>query len=285
MVGSNSDLPPISWASLIIGFVSFAFTVSTFVRVVLGNIRTLGSAPTEVSFYLSNLKQELFEERVHLRRARRRAERYMRRCRREGRGIPSWDAAPTIRLLEGTVRQLCKEFKELEKPFLIDKQDRGVGGGEKGETADKEWDDYMDGGFEQDYGTVTLYHRFSWLRRKAAIQALGVSLERLQIRRIGRETTDALTEIKNLKSGLQELRLIPGADDGGTGGGATKGSGGGGADGGGSGGTRRRRTSQKRGRKPEPSYSESESSESSRSDVEREKVERVHVRRSSRYRR
>jgi hypothetical protein len=40
-VDPSAAMPPINMASTVIGFVSFFFTVSTFVRVFLDNLQTL----------------------------------------------------------------------------------------------------------------------------------------------------------------------------------------------------------------------------------------------------
>ena len=72
---SHSTLAPISLTSTIIGFISFAFTVGTFFKVFWQSILTLKAAPSEITDYLSNLKQALLEERRHLRKVRKRIRR------------------------------------------------------------------------------------------------------------------------------------------------------------------------------------------------------------------
>lgn len=79
---SHSVLAPISLASILIGFISFAFTLATFLKVFWQSIITLKAAPDEIRDYLSNLKQALLEERRHLRKVRKR----MRRGSGRGRG-------------------------------------------------------------------------------------------------------------------------------------------------------------------------------------------------------
>lgn len=84
---SHSVLAPISFASTLIGFISFAFTIATFLKVFWQSIITIKAAPDEITDYLSNLKQALLEERRHLRKVKKR----MRR--NSGRGDDSGDWA------------------------------------------------------------------------------------------------------------------------------------------------------------------------------------------------
>jgi hypothetical protein len=69
---SHTNYAPLSLISTSIGFVSFAFTLLTFIKVFWTNLGTFAAAPHEINDYLSSLKQGLLEERRHLRRARRR---------------------------------------------------------------------------------------------------------------------------------------------------------------------------------------------------------------------
>jgi hypothetical protein len=69
---SHTNYAPLSLISASIGFVSFAFTLGTFIKVFWTNLGTFAAAPHEINDYLSSLKQGLLEERRHLRRARRR---------------------------------------------------------------------------------------------------------------------------------------------------------------------------------------------------------------------
>ncbi|KAF2707252.1 hypothetical protein K504DRAFT_458692 [Pleomassaria siparia CBS 279.74] len=85
---SHSVIAPLSAVSVAIGFISFAFTLATFVRVFWDALLALYSAPSEIMDYLSNLKQGLLEERRHLRRVKRRMK-SRRRDSRDGRGRSS----------------------------------------------------------------------------------------------------------------------------------------------------------------------------------------------------
>ena len=110
-LSTHSSLAPISLASTIIGFISFAFTVATAVRVFWGNIKTVQAAPVEVPDYLGNLKQVLYEERAHLKAVR-----------RKSRGIEIYDEGG-FKILADTIKHMIRDFKRLERPFLVDDQD------------------------------------------------------------------------------------------------------------------------------------------------------------------
>lgn len=69
---SHTAYAPLSLISASIGFVSFAFTLGTFLKVFWTNLGTFGNAPQEINDILSSLKQGLLEQRRHLRRTRRR---------------------------------------------------------------------------------------------------------------------------------------------------------------------------------------------------------------------
>lgn len=69
---SHTNFAPISLVSTLIGFVSFAFTLGTFLKVFWSNLGTFAAAPHEINDYLSSLKQGLLEERRHLRKSRKR---------------------------------------------------------------------------------------------------------------------------------------------------------------------------------------------------------------------
>jgi hypothetical protein len=85
---SHTNYAPLSLVSTLIGFVSFAFTLGTFIKVFWSNLGTFAAAPQEINDYLSSLKQGLLEERRHLRRSRRRL-RSLKRDQSHGHGARS----------------------------------------------------------------------------------------------------------------------------------------------------------------------------------------------------
>ena len=124
VVISKSTLNPLSFISVIVGFISFAFTLATFLRVVWTNIMTLSEAPHEVHTYLTNLRTELLEERGNLkvmRKSSRRRHRLMEKGERDrgSRGESGGELDETaLKTMSDAVRHLCRRFKVVEQPFL-----------------------------------------------------------------------------------------------------------------------------------------------------------------------
>ncbi|KAK3674191.1 hypothetical protein LTR78_006038 [Recurvomyces mirabilis] len=122
VISKTGVLTPISVASIIIGFVSFAFTVATFLRVLWTNFMTLGEAPHEVHAYLTNLRTELLEERANLKVMKKNYRRHHKLIQQGGRGSRVDSGMElddvTIKTMNDTIRYLIKRFKEIEKPFL-----------------------------------------------------------------------------------------------------------------------------------------------------------------------
>lgn len=176
----------------VIGFISFIFTLATALRVFWSNLRTIGAADSEVAVVLPNLKQNLYEERSHLRCIR-------RRCH----GIYQEGA---FHVLYIGVRSMIQEFKRLEAPFRDDEDDdgrynprkragrRGSARFEKdrrlengdGDEKDGTEDDY----YMSTYSAKSLKRRWLWLYRRSAVLAMTERLSRVQTRRIARQTTD-----------------------------------------------------------------------------------------------
>lgn len=64
-----SSVDNIELASNLVGFVSFAFTFFTFLRVFWETILSLLSAPKQMTGYLDNLRMEIHNERSYFRSA------------------------------------------------------------------------------------------------------------------------------------------------------------------------------------------------------------------------
>ncbi|KAF2139995.1 uncharacterized protein K452DRAFT_289387 [Aplosporella prunicola CBS 121167] len=151
-ISTHSGVSPLALASTTAGFISFAFTIATFLRVTWENYATFRHAHRQIDTHLGNLKQGLYEERAHLRRAarfRRRhrpststststngceaslkeagaAERgYAGYSGNHGRDGAADDDDVTARVMRATVRNMLREFWVLEKPFLRDEDGGG----------------------------------------------------------------------------------------------------------------------------------------------------------------
>ncbi|TKA33248.1 hypothetical protein B0A50_00801 [Salinomyces thailandicus] len=121
---STTATSPFFLTSGIIGFISFAFTLGTFLRVLWTNFETLGEAPHEVHAYLTNLRTEILEERASLRAMRKLCKKHHRLVSLAG-GVGRVDSGVeldevTLRTMGDVVKQLLRKFKELERPFLED---------------------------------------------------------------------------------------------------------------------------------------------------------------------
>ncbi|KAK5170884.1 uncharacterized protein LTR77_004028 [Saxophila tyrrhenica] len=210
VISTGTPTSPFFLTSGIIGFVSFAFTLGTFVRVIWTNLETLCEAHHEVHSYLTNLRTELLEERANLKMMRK--------------GMELDDVS--LKTMSDVVRQLCKKMKELERPFLAEGE-AGIGDAnghrkrarrrnsslspphydhaayssppEKGSRrrSTNHDDEYNGEGDEVDddsfwaqrtrYADFTLGKRWTWLRKKADAQQILEAMTRLQTRRIARQ--------------------------------------------------------------------------------------------------
>ena len=172
-----SILAPISVASIIIGFISFAFTLGTFLRVFWQEFQTFGSASKQAHLVLSNIRQTLYEEKQHLKREKRHHRSDSRSMSRKR----AQEDDGRLRLVSVTLRNVIREFKRLERPFLADPDQ------------DTEIElDYSGGHFSPRYCTVDVRHRITWLRTKGTILSLSETLQRLQTRRIARDVNEAV---------------------------------------------------------------------------------------------
>jgi hypothetical protein len=165
---SHTAFSPLSLISTIFGFISFALTLSTLLKVSWGNLATFSTAPHEINDYFSSLKQGLLEERRHLRRVRKRL-RSVRRDRSHGPGVTSGSEEDhygksggrgggtrkrsrrgrkrgqmhfdrdiqsmrstgedeAVSVMRVTVRDLIQKFRELEDPFLKDEYKQRASG-------------------------------------------------------------------------------------------------------------------------------------------------------------
>ena len=132
---------------------------------------TIGAAPQQVQDAFSTLRQGLYEEREYLKRKRRRESPKSKANSLYLEGGPS-------KVLNDAVKDLIKEFKEYEGPFLITRHE--------GREKDLEWS--YDA--TQRYYRCDFPHRIRWLRVKNSVTDIAVKLQWLQTRRIAVEVTE-----------------------------------------------------------------------------------------------
>ncbi|KAL9113117.1 MAG: hypothetical protein Q9227_002729 [Pyrenula ochraceoflavens] len=190
-------LNPLAAVSSVLGIISFVLTFLNLLGIYATALRTIANAPTEIRDSLSNLRVELLYERDALRRKRR----HLRRTHasREPAEIGTSSKDDVLRILGDTVEDLWGEFKTLERPFLVrdPRRARQIRRGdywreedvedEKGKTvvdSDRDEEDL------KTYYRCDFSHRFLWWRSKANVETLANMVQRVQIRRIERQTME-----------------------------------------------------------------------------------------------
>lgn len=153
------------------------------------------STLTQHQDMLGNLKQELLEEKDHLRIVRKRR--------------PTQNPTDLhLRVLSDAVRNMFQDFKNIERGFLVvshehwepysnrigyyDTEKGWAQNGRQGATGrwvrDRGWtdrDDFMN----TRYKSVSLWDRMVWVRTRGAVIGIAESLGRVQTRRIARQVT------------------------------------------------------------------------------------------------
>lgn len=233
-LSKDASLAPISLASTVIGFISFAFTIATFLRVFWENLMTIFIANEEAHDILSTLRQEIYEERLSL-RALRRHQRARGSHSKDVFSGPELDDT-TIRSMQDTCRHIWKRFKTIERPFLLNpggssngrgREDgrhrrrrrsraddsvspyykSGRGDYEKGyRSGDNNGEENEEDYNSQQYCTLTLQKRFMWLRYRGDASQLLQMVQRLQTRRIARQVGEIASVLHDYKDVFAEMR-------------------------------------------------------------------------------
>lgn len=127
---STTAYSPMAFTSAIIGFISFVFTLGTFLKVVWINLETMMEPSHEVHGMLTGLRTELLEEKASIRTMRRQSKRFYRQMQQDGMsdslvGIELDEV--TLKTMGDSVKGLIRRFRELERPFL-ESGNRGIDG-------------------------------------------------------------------------------------------------------------------------------------------------------------
>ena len=170
-----SSLPTISLASSTVGFISFAFTFFTFLRVFWETILTLWSAPKQMRAIMDNLRLEIHNERAYFRSA-------LRRTKSRSRSIRKYheDVGP-LRILNSTVKRMHRQFNKLESPFLVETPEKTEKDVERSDVSD-----------EAEYAPMTLSRRWRWMRSKNDVITLADQVNRVQTQRIACDASNIL---------------------------------------------------------------------------------------------
>jgi hypothetical protein len=152
----------------------------------------LGVAPEQIQDALSTLRQGLYEEREYLKRKRRRGEGSRNPSSSKG-GVKDlyYEGGPT-KIINDAVKDLIREFKDYERPFLVSPHE--------GREKELEWS------FDatQQYYKSDLWHRIRWLRSKGGINTIASKLERVQVRRIAQDVTDTQFMLRDTMGMVRE---------------------------------------------------------------------------------
>ena len=200
-------------------------------------ISSIRYAPDQIPLALGNLRQEIEAERWALRQRCKEGDSFQvfkvsGRMRKRKRGLQ----AEVMHLLMRTVDKLWMDFLELERPFLIksgtraEAVQRGDYWGEKDIDADNEKApgtsrkgnrggnakrmsamgmEEANVGFDERYYRTDLSHRIIWWQSKGNVDRLAQQVQRVQIRRIERDTYEMDELVKRI------LRKMDGGGDGG----------------------------------------------------------------------
>lgn len=127
---STTAYSPMAFTSAIIGFISFVFTLGTFLKVVWINLETMMEPSHEVHGMLTGLRTELLEEKASIRTMRRQSKRFYRQMQQDGMseslvGVELDEV--TLKTMGDSVKGLIRRFRELERPFL-ESGNRGIDG-------------------------------------------------------------------------------------------------------------------------------------------------------------
>lgn len=188
----SAKVAPISYASAIVGFTSFAFTFFTFVRVFWETILTLWSAPKQMVSYLDNLRIEIHNERAYFKSALRRTKSRSRSVKRHHE-----DIGP-LKILNTTVRRLHREFNRLEEPFL-NVSPSGA------DSAVKDLERDSEESADTDYAPMDLARRWKWMRTKSNIISIAEQVNRIQTQRIACDTTNLLLKLRTMDKNIQDF--------------------------------------------------------------------------------
>ncbi|KAL8682301.1 MAG: hypothetical protein Q9186_001670 [Xanthomendoza sp. 1 TL-2023] len=183
-----SGLPPISNASIIVGFISFAFTFFTFVRVFWDALQTMWFANKDVRRTLDNLRTELYGERAYFKNAMMQARSKSKTSTRE-----SVELTP-LSILNDSINSMMVDFRTMEAPFLDGEEDEDVDVEKSGKVS-----------LRGDYGHMSLGRRALWLHTKDDFMDIQNQVTRIQARRIAYETSNTLSCVRQVGMHIEDL--------------------------------------------------------------------------------
>lgn len=271
--GPTSFPVTLSYISFVIGIISFIITVLNLLALYANFLGTVRSAPVEIRDALGNLRAQLLEEREALRQQTRELRNRKAQMRQQNRPLHPAHAGrarsssrnglsprassgnlrggqstyalsyseQTLGLHYQTVRDLWRQFKSLERPFLVRSGSRAEALRNADAWAEKDFIDektIREEDIEMHGDTTTGFadwsavyrcdfsHRFIWWQSKSDVVKLADEVQRVMLRRMEREVTCMRMMLKQLRDGGDGPEEIAsprfdGGGGGGGGGGAT----------------------------------------------------------------
>ncbi|OLN97990.1 hypothetical protein CCHL11_06831 [Colletotrichum chlorophyti] len=241
----------LNWLSFVTGILSFGLTILNLIALYGNFVATIRSAPFQIRDSLGNLRQQLCEEREALRHQTReiRSKRKLRRrlshvsdklAGAEARRALDY-AEKTLPLHYITLRELWRNFKELERPFLVTSGYRAEAILNGAAWAEADLDEKVrtdlekhgEAGSFADWSALykcDFAHRFIWWQVKDNVKKLSDEVMRIMARRTEREVTHTRMMVKQIFQGdgpPQPVEIYPRRPVGGGGGGGGAGSSGG----------------------------------------------------------
>ncbi|WYZ45898.1 hypothetical protein EsH8_IX_000123 [Colletotrichum jinshuiense] len=212
----------LNWLSFITGILSFGLTILNLIALYANFVATIRSAPSEIRDTLGNLRQQLCEEREALRHQTReiRTKSKLRQhiihmsdkvAGDEARKALAY-AEQTLPLHYLTLRDLWRNFKELERPFLVASGHRaeaihnGAAWGETDldEKVRADFERHGESGSFADWSALykcDFAHRFIWWQVKEDVIKLSNEVMRIMARRTEREVTYIRMMVKQIFQG------------------------------------------------------------------------------------
>ena len=136
--------------------------------------------------YLDNLRIEIHNERAYFKSA-------LRRTKSRSRSVKRYkeDIGP-LKILNGTVKRIHREFTRLEQPFL----------NVPPSSVDKDIERHSEESVDTDYAPMTLGRRWRWMQTKSDVIMIADQVNRIQTQRLACDTTNMILSVSHLQGGV-----------------------------------------------------------------------------------
>lgn len=135
------------------------------------------SAPKELRQLLDNVRTELYGERAYFKNAIKQARSKSRSSVRE------MEEIIPLSILNDSIREMMRDFREMEAPFLND----------TGDTNQLDMEESRKVSLRGDYARMNLRRRYIWLQTQSDFVSVANQVTRIRARRIAYETSNTLS--------------------------------------------------------------------------------------------